>query len=36
MAKAYRQDPNNLFANQAYKNTRGGGILVILFQVVEY
>jgi len=27
MAKAYRQDPNNLFANQAYKNTRGGGIM---------
>ena len=23
-AKKYRQDPNNLFANQAYKNTRGG------------
>jgi len=26
MAKAYRQDPNNLFAKQAYKNTRGGGL----------
>ena len=25
-AKKYRQDPNNLFANQAYKNTRGGGL----------
>ena len=27
MAKAYRKNPNNLFANQAYKNTRGGGIM---------
>ena len=26
MAKAYRQDPNNLFAKQAYRNTRGGGL----------
>ena len=26
MAKAYRKDPNNLFANQAYKKTRGGGL----------
>jgi hypothetical protein len=25
-AKKYRQDPNNLFANQAFKNTRGGGL----------
>ena len=26
MAKAYRMDPTNLFAKQAYKNTRGGGL----------
>ena len=26
-AKAYRQDPNNLFANQAYKNTGQTGIM---------
>jgi hypothetical protein len=30
MAKAYRKNPNNLFANQAYKNTRGGGIMDFL------
>ena len=25
-AKKYRQDPNNLFANQAFKKTQGGGL----------
>ena len=26
-AKKYRQDPNNLFANQAFKKTHGGGLM---------
>ena len=29
-ANAYRKDPNNLFANQAYRKTRGGGIMGFL------